>query len=105
MSDDRYRITVDPEEKHAALMVLTRTLEIEDTGPFELRCRELLASNQPRLTVDLCGVDRVPSTVISAIVKTHKEATEQGRSFTVCCRKVIARILRQLLGESTEVLD
>ncbi len=105
MSEEKYRLTVDREEKQAALLVLTRTLEVEDICPFEMRCRELLASEQPKLTIDMCGVNRVPSTVITAIVKTHNEASEQGRSLTVCCRKIIARILRQLLGDSAAILD
>jgi anti-anti-sigma regulatory factor len=105
LGEEKYRVAIDSDEKSASLTVLTRILELEDTGPFEIRCRELLESQQPRITVDLCQVERVPSTVIGAIVNTHDRAVSQGRSFTVSCRKVIARILNRLLGGSVQVMN
>jgi len=58
MKEEKYRLTTNAEDGRAALMVLARALEVDDSGPFEIQCR-----------------------------------------------KVVARILRQALGNSLRILD
>jgi anti-anti-sigma regulatory factor len=104
LTDERFRITVNPEQQRATLAVLTDRLDMPDGGPFSAACTELLESGQPELFLDLYAVEHIPSTVVAEVLKLYESALARGMRLRVACRELASRVLNSLLSGSIELV-
>lgn len=105
MPETAYRVTAVPEKSAALLSVLRNALEMTDREWFLAGCRELLASGQPNLVIDLRGLRRIFSVFIGSVLDVNARARSEGRRLTVLTSEPVAQVFRSVAGAETLNLD
>lgn len=97
------RLGTVPERGTALLQVMRESLEMADREEFLAACRQLLATGQPRLVIDLRSLRRIFSVFVGSVMDVNARARADGRRLTVLTTESVARLFRAVVG--AEMLD
>lgn len=80
-------------------------LDLDQRKDFSFSAEQLLASDQPKLVLDLTKVSRMFSIFIGTIVDLNQRATQNGKVFSVLAGKKVADLFEQAnLNETIPVV-
>lgn len=96
MAAERFRISIAAERGRSGLKVLADTLEMGDLEPFEAACKQLLATTQPVMIIDLRGISTIHSAFIGVLLFVHAEADLADRQLLVAADPKVLDLLMKL---------
>jgi hypothetical protein len=98
MSREVCVLSSSPEEGRAVLRVNRDTLDMSEQQEFRAGCRELLATGQPRLYVDLRALRSLLSIYLDIVLEANSEAKNAGRTLTVLVGEKLGDLFRTVVG-------
>lgn len=103
MANPLCKVFALPEKDLAVLQVLRDSLEMSDREAFLAGCRELLATGQHNLLIDLCGLRRVFSVFVGSILDVSARARAENRRLLLKTTTAVAEVFRTVIRP--EVLE
>ena len=99
------RLTSVPERGSAVLQVMRDSLEMGDREAFLSACRELLATGQPQLVIDMRSLRRIFSVFVGSVMDVNARAHAQGLNLTVLATESVASLFRAVVGAEALNID
>ncbi len=98
MPKDICHLINEPEKGRALLAVDRDTLDMGEQQAFRNGCRELLATDQADLYVDLRDLRSLLSIYLDIVLEANNEAKASGRKLTVLVGEKLGDLFRTVVG-------
>jgi hypothetical protein len=100
LSDEKLRIARKAASNQAVLEVRCDSLEMSELFEFQAACVELLETGAPELLIDARAIKSITSVFLGSIIKAALQARESGQNVTLCARRDVANLFKQLVGNT-----